>query len=164
MSAEEQVDESTIGMKLVDVLIVLFWLFLLWDAYSQGRELPGLISGVDLPELPVVMSIFAILALTISVSIVTFWQRKNIMEDMPFFSTLTDRIFGAGAYRRFTHRLRPVLASMLTSLILAAVGLYSTFEETQDRWSYAICLGFLAFAICMFVAYLASKQFPPALR
>lgn len=164
MSAEKPHDESTIGMKAVDILIVLFWLFLLWDAYSQGLELPGLMSEIDLPELPVIMSAFAILVIAGSASFVTFWQRKNIMEDMPFFSTLTDRALGSGAYRRFTHRLRPVCVSMLSSLVLATVGLYCTYEETQDRWSYAICFGFLAFAVCMFIAYLVSKRLPPVLR
>ncbi len=86
------------------------------------------------------------------------------MEDMPILSSTVDRVFGKGAYRHFTLRLRPVCASVISSLVLAVVGLYSTYETTQNAWSYAICFGFLALALSMFIAYQSSKQFPPALR
>ncbi len=86
------------------------------------------------------------------------------MEDMPILSSTVDRVFGKGAYRHFTLRLRPVCASVISSLVLAVVGLYSTYETTQNGWSYAICFGFLALALSMFIAYQTSKQFPPALR
>lgn len=164
MRLNEPFFKASIGMMFVDVLIAIFWLFLLSDAFFQGRELPHLLNGIDLPELPIFVSIVTILLLASLTSILTFWQRKNIMEEMPLFSTMVDRIFGTGAYSRITHRLRPVCASILSSLILATVGLYTTYEGSQDRWSYAICLGFLVFAIFMLIAYLVSKRFPPALR
>ncbi|MFT7688067.1 MAG: hypothetical protein ACI9FB_003427 [Candidatus Azotimanducaceae bacterium] len=151
-------------MKIADGLIILFWLFLLSDAYFQGRELPILVSGVDIPELPMYLPIFAMLVIALMSSFVTFWQRKNIMEGPSIILSITDRFLGVGAYSQFTHRLRPVSASIATSLILAVVGLYTTFKTTQDTWSYIICIGFFVFAICMFSAYLVSKRFPPLLR
>lgn len=151
-------------MIVVDVLIVLFWLFLLTDSYFQGRELPGLMSKAELPELPIPLSIIAILVVSILASVMTFWQRKHIMEDLPLVSKWLDQMLGIGAYRRITHRLRPVSASILTSLMFAVVGIYTTYTETQDSWSYAICIGFLVFATFMFIAYLGSRRFPPVLR
>ena len=150
--------------RLINVLIVVFWLYLLLDAYFQGRELPGLINDLDLPELPVVLSACLVLIITALCGVVTFWQRKNIMEDMPYLSSFIDRVLGKGAYNQFTLRLRPVSASIATSLVLATVGLYSTSQTTQDNWSYLLFFGFLAFALSMFVAYLLSRRFPPALR
>ena len=155
---------ASAGLLLVDALIVLFWLFLLSDAFLQGRELPYLLQEVDLPELPIFMSVVVILVLASFASGLTFWQRKNIMEEMPLVSTWIDRTFGAGAYYRIIHRSRPVCVSILSSLILAMVGLYTTYEGPQDKWSYAICIGFLVFAIFMLIALLASKRFPPALK
>ncbi len=151
-------------MKLVNLLIAIFWLYLLFDAYIQGRELPNFILKQDFPELPVVLSTCFILVLATSCGLFAFWQRRNIMEDMPILSSTVDRVFGKGAYRHFTLRLRPVCASVISSLVLAVVGLYSTYETTQNAWSYAICFGFLALALSMFIAYQSSKQFPPALR
>ncbi len=164
MSFKASFNKEAIGLVFVDVLIVLFWLFLLSDAYFQGRELPYLLNEIDLPELPILLSGFAILAVASAAGIVTFLQRKNIMEKMPLLSTIVDRVLGIGAYSRITHRLRPVCASILSSLILGIVGLYSTYEGSQDRWSYAICIGSTVFATFMLIAYLASKRFPPALR
>ena len=157
-------DTSTLRLRLLDLLIVMFWLYLLFDAYAQGRGLPELVAGLDLPRLPVVLAACAILVIAASCGIVTFWQRRNIMEDMPVLSSAVDRFFGDGAYRHFTLQLRPVSASVVSSLILAVAGIHATSQTTRDVWSYAICVGFLAFALCMLAAFLVSQRFPPALR
>ena len=41
------------GFRILDILVLLFWLFVLTDSYIQGRELPGLLAEAGLPELPV---------------------------------------------------------------------------------------------------------------
>lgn len=157
-------NKSTLRLRLLDLLIAAFWVYLLFDAYAQGRDLPELVADLDLPALPVVLAACAILVIAISCGVVTFWQRRNIMQDMPVLSSAFDRLFGDGAYRHFTAHLRPVSASVVSSLILALAGFHATFQTTRDAWSYAVCFGFLAFALCMFIAFLASKRFPPALR
>jgi drug/metabolite transporter (DMT)-like permease len=156
--------KPTLRLKLLDLLIAIFWVYLLFDAYAQGRALPELIADLDLPNLPVVLAACAILVIAISCGTVTFWQRKNIMEDMPVLSSAVDRFFGDGAYKYFTLQLRLVSASVVSSLILAVAGLHATFRTTRDDWSYAACFGFLGFALCMFIAFLVSRRFPPALR
>ena len=156
--------DPAIGFKVLDVMIVLFWLFVLVDSYLQGREIPGLLSQAELPQLPVVLTAVAVLILCGIASGVTFWQRKNIMEEMPVLSTLTDRIFGEGAYHHLTHRLRPVMMSMLTSLVLGTVGFYTTMQESPNDWSYAVCIGSLLFSMTMLIAYYASRRYPPELK
>jgi len=163
MRFDKTINRIAISRKIIDVLIALFWLFLISDAYFQGRELPHLLSKINLPEFPLILSFFAVLTLAASACILIFWQRKNLMDEMPVLSSRVDRFFGPGAYSRFTHRLRPVQASIFSSIVFAAVGLHATYQQTQDMWSYMICTGFLFFAICMFIAYLVSKRFPPVL-
>ena len=157
-------NRSTLRLRLLDLLIAIFWIYLLFDAYAQGRDLPELIADLDLPALPVVLAAFAIVVIATLCGVVTFWQRRNIMQGMPVLSSAVDRIFGDAAYRHFTLHLRPVSASVVSSLILTLAGFHATFQTTRDAWSYAVCFGFLAFALCMFVAFLVSKRFPPKLR
>lgn len=88
----------------------------------------------------------------------------RIVEDMPLVSSAVDRVFGTGAYKRFMYRLHPLWASILSSLLLAVVGLYATFQSNQSQLSYAVCIGFLSFSASMVVAYLFSKRYPPILR
>jgi hypothetical protein len=158
------IDNSTIRLRLLDLLIAIFWLWLLHDAYVQGQGLPGLIAALDLPELPVVLAACAIPVFSVTCGIVTFWQRKNIMEDMPLLSSAIERLFGDGAYRHITLHLRPVTASVISSLVLALAGLHATSRTARDHWSYAVCFGFLAFSLCMSAALLVSRRYPPALR
>jgi hypothetical protein len=154
---------AAIGVKVVNALIVVFWLFLLTDSYNQGRDLPGLLADFELPTLPVFLSTCAILLFSIGCAAITYRQRVHIMEDMPLVTDSVDRCFGHGAYGRFTSKLRPVLASVICSFVLSAAGFYSTYETTRDVWSFMICFGFLSFAGCMLAAYVLSRKFPPAL-
>ncbi len=155
---------SEIGLRILDVLVLLFWLFVLTDSYAQGRELPALLAGTDLPELPVVSASLVIVIGSVVTAGLTFWQRQNIMETMPVVQNALDRVFGAGAYQHLTHRLRPVLMSVLSSVVLAAVGFYTNFRGTGEVWSYAIFSGFLSFSLMMLSVLLISRSFPPTLR
>lgn len=148
------------GRRLVNVFILLFWAFMIYDAFMQGSEMPRLLAEVELPELPIALFVGVAVVGSLGASAFVFWQRKNIMDDLPVVS---DRLFGAGAYSHFTRQLRPTWASILSSLILGGVGLCATFESTHGIWSYAISGGTLLFAVFMFVASLFSLKFPPTL-
>ncbi|MBO6558799.1 MAG: hypothetical protein JJ934_19460 [Pseudomonadales bacterium] len=151
------------GPILINLFIALFWLFLIYDAYLQGSEMPIVLSEVELPELPLVLFAAVAFVGSLGASAFTFWQRKNIMEDMPVIAERVDRYFGEGAYSRFTRQLRPVWASILSSTILGVVGLYATYQFNHHIWSYAICGGTLLFAVFMFIAWLVSRRYPPML-
>ena len=152
-----------IGRLLVNVFILLFWTFLIYDSFVQGSEMPLLLAEVELPELPIVLFVGVAVLGSLGASALVFWQRKNIMDEMPVVSDRVDQFFGAGAYSHFTRQLRPTWASILSSLILGGVGLYATFESTHGIWSYAISGGTLLFAVFMFLAWLFSLKFPPTL-
>lgn len=151
------------GGILVNLCIALFWIYLLVDSYIQGRDLPALLGEVELPDLPIALFVSAAFAISIAASAVTFWQRKNLMDEMPFVAERVDRWFGSGSYSRFTHRLHPVWASILSSTVLGVVGVYTTYHLNQHIWSYAISGGTLVFALFMFVAWLLSRRYPPIL-
>lgn len=151
------------GRRLVNVFILLFWAFMIYDAFMQGSEMPLLLAEVELPELPIALFVGVAVVGSLGASAFVFWQRKNIMDDMPVVSDRVDRLFGPGAYSHFTRQLRPTWASILSSLILGGVGLYATFESTHGIWSYAISGGTLLFAVFMFIAWLASRRYPPTL-
>lgn len=152
-----------VGRVLVNLFIALFWMFLIVDSYIQGRDLPILMNDIELPELPLALFIAAALLVSLAASVVTFWQRKNIMDEMPIVAERVDRWFGVGSYSRFTHQLRPVWASILSSTIMGVAGLYATYQFNQHVWSYAICGGTLLFAVFMFIAWLVSRRYPPVL-
>ena len=97
-------------------------------------------------------------------AVVAYWQRRNIMEDMPILSDGVDRVFGDGAYAYFTGRLHPATTSALSSLILGIVCMRATQLSTQSDWSYAIAAGFVAFSLAMSVAILLSLRRPPILK
>lgn len=150
--------------RVVDVLIAIFWLLLVTDAFLEARELPHLLAKFELPELPLFLFATATLAIAGISSLIIFRQRRQLMDDLPIVASWTDRFFGGGAYSRFTHKLRPVWTSIATSLVFGFAGLHATHEATRDTWAYAICGGTLLFALGMYIAYLASKRFPPELR
>lgn len=89
--------DSRAGQILVNLLIALFWMFLILDAYIQGKDLPLLLSEVDLPELPLVVFIATAFLISLLVSFFTFWQRENLMEEMPIVAARVDSWLGAGA-------------------------------------------------------------------
>ncbi len=153
----------SVGRILVNTSILLFWAFLIYDSFVQGSEMPLLLAEVELPELPIVLFVGVAVVGSLGASAFVFWQRKNIMDEMPVVSDRVDQFFGAGAYSHFTRQLRPTWASILSSLILGGVGLYATFESTHGVWSYAISGGTLLFAVFMFLAWLCSLKFPPTL-
>ncbi|MBL6691366.1 MAG: hypothetical protein ISP91_13330 [Pseudomonadales bacterium] len=152
-----------IGRLLVNGLILMFWAFLLVDSFAQGRELPLLLAEVELPELPLFWFVGVAVLGSLGASTFVFWQRKNIMDEMPLVAERVDGFFGAGAYSHFMRQLRPTWASILTGLIMGGVGLHTTLHSTQGAWSYAISGGTLLFALFMFLAWLFSLKFPPTL-
>lgn len=151
------------GRNLVNLFIALFWIFLTVDAYIQGRDLPQLLSRVDLPELPLATFVAAAFLISLLASFFTFRQRKNLMDEMPIVAARVDSWFGVGSYSRFTHRLHPVWATILSSTILGLVGMYSTYHFDHDVWSYAISSGSLLFAFFMLIAWFLSRRYPPVL-
>lgn len=158
--------KSLTGLRIVDALIAAFWIYLLFDAYYEGRELPLLIEEVEreLTEIPLALALASFLVLAVAGALLAFWQRRRIMEDMPLVSSALDRVFGTGAYKRFMYRLHPLWASVLSSLLLAIVGLHATFRSNQSELSYAVCIGFIGFSVSMVVAYLFSRRYPPVLQ
>ena len=154
---------------IVNVLIGAVWLFLLVDAWLQGQEMPTLISEVieavstelTLPS-PALMGAAALLV-SLGTAALAFWQRHNIMEDMPLLASGCNRFLGTGSYRYITHRLHPLAASVLTSLLLAFATWLHVTPATQSAWTALVSWGFAAFAICMIGAHLLSRRFPPVL-
>ena len=86
------------------------------------------------------------------------------MQTMPGLQIGLDRIFGQGAYHHLTHQLRPVLMSVLTSIVLAAAGFYTNLMGAGEVWSYAIFSGFIFFGLMMLSILLISRHFPPELK
>ena len=157
------IENPRFSRVLVNLCIALFWIYLIVDSYIQGRGLPALLGEVELPDLPLALFVSAALAISIIASALTFWQRKNLMDEMPLVAGKVDRWFGVGSYSRFTHQLRPVWASILSSTVLGVVGVYTTYHLNQHAWSYAISGGTLVFALFMFAAWLLSRRYPPIL-
>ena len=153
-----------IGLRVLDLLVCLFWMFVLADSYIQGRELPGLLAETELPELPWGWAVLVIVTGSVVIAGGTFWQRQNIMQTMPVLRNALDRVFGEGSYLHLTYRMRPVLMSVLTSIVLAAVGLYTNFVGKGEVWSYAIFSGFVFFGLTMLSVLLISRRFPPELK
>ena len=139
-------------------------MFVLTDSYIQGRELPGLLAETELPELPWGWAALVIVTGSVVAAGLTFWQRRNIMQTMPVLQNALDRVFGQGSYLHLTYRMRPVLMSVLTSSVLAVVGLYTNFVGKGEVWSYAIFSGFFFFSLTMLSVLLISRYFPPELK
>ena len=156
--------QPRIGLRVLDLLVFLFWIFVLTDSYIQGRELPGLLAEFELPELPWGWAVLVIVTGSVVTAGVTCWQRQNIMQTMPVLQNALDRIFGQGSYLHLTYRMRPVLMSILTSIVLAIVGLYTNFVGQGEVWSYAIFSGFVFFGLTMLSVLLISRYFPPELK
>lgn len=152
------------GKVILDLLIVAFWLFLLFDAWLQGRELPRLAAEHDLPDAPGALLIGIALAVAAGAGLLAYRERHRIMDEMPLVTRWVDRWFGEGAYRHFTRRLWPTWASIISSVVLGSVGLHATARSEGSIWSYAVCAGFLALAAALFVAWALSRRYPPALR
>ena len=155
--------QPTTGLRILDVLGV-FWLFVLTDAYIQGRELPALLAETDLPELPLISAALIIVIGSVITAGLTFWQRQNIMQTMPVVHNALDHVFGEGAYHYLIHKLRPVLMSILSSLVLAAVGFYTNYQGADDDWSNAIFSGLVFFSMTMLSVLVISRSFPPILK
>ena len=85
------------------------------------------------------------------------------MEDMPWVASNCNRLLGEGSYRHITHRLHPLAASVVSSLLLAGVAWYTRTPETQTIWGDWISYGFAAFALAMTCAHLLSRRYPPIL-
>ncbi len=152
------------GKRILDLFIVAFWLFLLFDAWVQGRELPELAAELDLPDVAGVFLIGIAVAIAAGAGLLAYRQRHRIMDEMPLVSDWMGRWFGDGAYSYFTRRLWPTWASIITSALLGTVGLHATAGSGGNVWSYAVCVGFLALAAALLVAWAISRRHPPTLR
>ena len=77
----------------LDVVLVLVWLFILGDSLYQAIELPSLFASFSdkLPELPIALMLAGALIIPATPCCLTFWQRRNLMEDMPFLSAKMDQ-------------------------------------------------------------------------
>jgi len=151
-------------MKISNLVIAAIWIYLLADSWLQGRELPELMNRVPLPEVSqLFISVFLAIVFLLSLWI-TFWQRHTLMEDLPLITRSVDRRFGAGTYRNFLHRFRPIGISILSGLILGTVGTWSTYASTRSQAAYLISWIFLAAALGLLLALVVSHRHPPALR
>ncbi len=151
------------GRALVNFLILVFWIFLIVDSFVQGLALPLYLGQVALPDLPVFLFVGVAVLGSLGGSSFVFWQRKNLMDEMPVVAERIDGFFGPKTYSHFTRQLRPTWASICSSSILGGAGLYTTLASTQGLWSLAISGGTLLFALFMFLAWLLSLRFPPTL-
>lgn len=159
-------EQSKRGWKYSTAIIAVFWTYLIVDAYLQGLEVPELLEALPLrlPELPAIVWVALLTLIFSTCFFVTFWQRKHLMEDMPYITPAVDRRFGEGAYRNFSRRLRPVAISMVSSFLLALTGLRATFDSTKSTEGYLLSFVFLSIATGLLFALLLSKRFPPELR
>lgn len=144
--------------------IAMIWLFLLVDAYLQGLELPELVAQLPLPLLPVYLLVSGAVLVCLVISAVTFWQRKRLMEDFPFVSSLMSRWFFEGAYGYFMARFYPVHVSILSSFILGAVSYWVCLKTSAGLWSIAFSLGSMGFALSLFLTVCLSRKYPPVLK
>jgi len=151
-------------MSAGNIFIAAFWLFLIVDAYLQGLAVPHLFDGIVLPDFPQPLAVVFLLTVFAICFLVTFRQRRHLVEDMPLITAAMDRRFGEGTYRSFNKRLRPVGISMLSSFILAATALRATFDSTRNPEGYLVSFLFLSIALGLFSAWLLSRRHPPRLR
>lgn len=157
-------NKAPVGRWLLDLIILTFWLYLIYDSYAEGKALPGLLQSLELPDLPLIVFALSAFIFGLVASVITFWQRHNIMDELPVISTYTDKFFGEGTYQGFMSRYRPIAASVVSSMVLASVGLYNTYHGPGTPWSYGVCFCFMAYAVCMSITMLISKRNPPVLR
>ncbi len=150
----------------LDAAIVLVWLFILGDSFYQAVDLPIAFIGMSdkLPDLPHQLMIVAAVLLPLVPCGVTFWQRQNLMEDMPFVSRKMDQWFFEGAYGYFMARLLPIHASIVSSFIIGLVGGWLTLKSSAGVWSLAVCLGSLLFSFYMLATVAISRKHPPVLK
>lgn len=150
----------------LDAAIFLVWLFILGDSLYQAIELPPSFVDISdkLPDLPLALMLAGALILPAIPCGFTFWQRQNLMEDMPLVSKKMDQWFFEGAYGYFMSRLYPIHASIITSLIIGSVGGWLTYKTSAGIWSAVVCLGSLLFSVYMLITVAFSRRYPPVLK
>jgi len=151
-------------MKISSALIGIFWIYLLSDAFLQGLEMPAIMSMVRVPEVYLPWIAVSILALFAGCLVITFWQRRSLMEDLPLVTRFVDTRFGEGTYKEFSKRLRPVAIATLSTLVLAVSSLGATFSTTKNLEGYLAGFTFLAIALGLLAAYFLSRRYPPRLQ
>lgn len=154
-------DESMIWRR---VIVIAIWCYLLLDAYHQGMALPGLITALSAPALPISLMVIIVAALFTAAAWMTFRQRHRLIENVPLITPFLDRRFGEGTYRDLNRSFKPVAISIAAGLVLSVSGLRATHASTGDASAYFLGAAFLAVALGLLVAYLLSRRYPPALH
>lgn len=151
-------------MRISTALISIFWIYVLADAYLQGLEIPGLLATISVPEGALPWIVTSLIALFTGCLLVTFSQRRRLMEDLPLVTRWVDSKFGEGTYMDFSRRLRPVAVATLSSSVLAISSLRATYATTKSLTGYLAGAAFSAIALGLLVAYLLSRRYPPKLQ
>lgn len=151
-------------MKISNLLIGAFWVYLLVDAYRQGVALPETVAILALPPIPGV--VFAsILSVTFVFALaLTFFTRQRLMEDIPLITRFVDGRYGLGTYSNFNQRLRPITLSIISGSMLGGFGLHAIHTTTRSSLGYLFCGIFLAVTVGLLSALLLSIRHPPMLR
>ena len=145
------------------VIVFAIWAYLLFDAYHQGLALPGMVTELSVPALPMSLMAFVLAVLLPASAWMTFSQRRRLIEDMPLITPFIDRRFGEGTYRDLNRSFRPVAISIAVGLILSISGMRATYTSTGDASAYFLSAVFLAVALGLLAAYLLSRLYPPHL-
>lgn len=151
-------------MKIGSLLIGIFWIYLLSDAFLQGLAMPATMSMVRVPEVYLPWIVVGLVALFAGCLVITFWQRRSLMEDLPLVTRFVDTRFGVGTYKEFSKRLRPVAIATLSTFVLAVSSLAATFSTTKNLAGYLAGFAFLAVALGLLAAYFLSRGYPPRLQ
>ena len=150
-------------LLLLNLSLAIIWVVLLVDAWWEGMELPLLLSKYQLPVIPLPLLVAGMIAIPFGSAAMAFWQRRNLMETLPLVSALMDKWFFEGAYARLTQRVYPTYMAIATSAVFGVVGLWQCVQVGAEVATYAICFGAVIFALCLVVAVLVSRRYPPML-
>lgn len=150
--------------RWIDALIVVGWAWLLIEAWFEGQELPALLAQLPVfPTLswPIAPGLVAVAAVT---ALATFHERRRLSEEVPLVTKFVDRRFGEGTYHALNERMRPVLLSMLGTVVLAISCASATQATPGEPRGHLVTAGAVAAATGLCAALLLSRRYPPVLK
>jgi hypothetical protein len=151
-------------MKLRDIAIAIVWIVVLADTFSKAIKIghahnpPGTVA----PFPPIEFAFVALPLFFLFSSIGVFFLRRRQFEG-GWMRHLVDWKWGAGTYREFLERFKPVALMMVAALIVGIVGLVSTYANDQNWYAYFGSAFSLTCGLGLLVAYFLSLRFPPRL-
>jgi hypothetical protein len=152
-------------MKLKDVAVAIVWVIVLADTFFHGIELGHLQTppGTAAPFLPIKVWFVALPLFFIFSSAGMFLVNRLGLFYAGWLRYLIDWAWGAGSYREFLVRFRPIALMTLVCLLLGVTGLVSTYTNAQNSIAYLFSAVSLSCGLGLLLAYFLSVRLPPRL-